>query len=147
MVPKLEWQSCWRLAKREGRDAQLQKETNACHPSIAMTHRENQTLVFPPSIQKINRHDCHVSIENVEKKICQFSLNLLWKWALLLVEGGGWAFQGLTRLGLSFVTNVTAPSSRQRPNHDTTKKDPRNSFLPSCDFGGLLSSMSHHSSC
>ena len=53
--------------RREKGDAQLQKETNACHPSIAMTHRENQTLVFPPSIHKINRHDCHVSIENVEK--------------------------------------------------------------------------------
>ena len=53
--------------RKEKGDAQLQKETNACHPSIAMTHRENQTLVFPPSIQKINRHDCHVSIENVEK--------------------------------------------------------------------------------
>ena len=38
-----------RAEERESRDAQLQKETNACHPSIAMTHRENQTLVFPPS--------------------------------------------------------------------------------------------------
>ena len=146
MVPKLEWQSCWRLAKREGRCSTTKGNKRVPPINSYDTQRKSNISISPLNTKdKPSRLSC--IYWKCRKKICQFSLNLLWKWALLSVEGGGWAFQGLTRLGLSFVTNVTAPSSRQRPNHDTTKKDPRNSFLPSCDFGGLLSSMSHHSSC
>ena len=146
MVPKLEWQSCWRLAKREGR-CSTTKGNKRVPPINSYDTQRKSNISISPLNTKPSRLSCIYWKCRKKNLPIQFSLNLLWKWALSLVEGGGWAFQGLTRLGLSFVTNVTAPSSRQRPNHDTTKKDPRNSFLPSCDFGGLLSSMSHHSSC